>query len=169
MWISNVGCRPRKSEIIDFDPNLWHDVSSHLEIFFHGFVFKHLLNHESFIYCGSCDKVVVPENEINETEKAKDDAVICSLCSISFHCRCVDNTRESRYQLYSYPWIYLVTVVKWGIFDLLNCLLIVYWMFTVWSGLWYIVWYYIFWWPRNFWDMSLLYLFIFGKDYSIDR
>ena len=45
-----------------------------------------------------------------------------------------DNT-NTRYQLYSYPWIHLVTVVKWGIFDLLNCLLIVYWLFTVWSGL----------------------------------
>ena len=65
-------------ELIEFDPKLWHDVSSHLEIFFQSFVVKHLLNTESFIYCGMCNKVVLPENEINEAEKAKEEAIICN-------------------------------------------------------------------------------------------
>ena len=75
-------------EVIDFDPKLWHDVYFHLEIFFQKFIQKHLLNVDSFTYCGICNKVLLLNDEINESEKVKEERISCTSCLISFHCKC---------------------------------------------------------------------------------
>ena len=75
-------------EVIDFDPKLWHDTYFHLEIFFQKFVQNHLLNIDSFTYCGTCNKVLLSYDEISESEKAKEERISCTSCLISFHCKC---------------------------------------------------------------------------------
>ena len=70
-------------ERIEFDRKFWTDVRLHLEIFFHKFILKHLLQFESFTYCAHCNKVLISQDEIVESDYHKEAHISYQSCCLS--------------------------------------------------------------------------------------
>lgn len=72
---------------IEFDEMHWLSVSTNLEIFFKSYVAERVLGINPVTYCGSCEKVLLEENEIAENELDL-RSICCDKCNCWYHLKC---------------------------------------------------------------------------------
>ena len=78
-------------ELVHKDQTHWDKVYLNLEIFFHQYMVKALLNIRPLSYCGSCDKVLLEEHEIAEGD-LKEQSICCDICNCWYHYACQNLT-----------------------------------------------------------------------------
>ena len=69
------------------DKKFWMTVSTNLEIFFKNYVAKRILGINPLLFCGSCENVILEENELRENELDL-KPICCKTCNILFHLKC---------------------------------------------------------------------------------
>jgi hypothetical protein len=75
-------------EVINTDEVLWEKVERNLAIFFKAYVCPILLDIKQLYCCGTCEGILLNENEISEKEEQDHNSINCDHCMLWFHLKC---------------------------------------------------------------------------------
>ncbi|XP_012945416.2 uncharacterized protein LOC106013658 [Aplysia californica] len=73
------------------DDKLWEDIQQKLVVFFKGYISKHLLGLKEFLFCPTCDNLIL---EPRECQQEGDNSVCCDSCNLWHHWTCQDYSKD---------------------------------------------------------------------------